>query len=92
MDVQNGTAQAGGRIGAAEIRPPSGGWLRGALIGVQVAVCMVLLISAGLLLRALHAAQTVEPGFDYRNVAVVSFDLRGPGYDDDRKSRPSSGG
>jgi predicted permease len=60
------------------------GWLRGTLIGVQVAVCMVLLIAAGLLLRGLYAAETVEPGFDYRNVAVVSFDLRGPGYDDVR--------
>jgi predicted permease len=61
-----------------------GGWLRGLLIGVQVAVCMVLLISAGLLLRALYAAQTAEPGFDYRNVAAVSYDLRGPRYDDQK--------
>jgi predicted permease len=60
----------------------TGGWLRGSLIGVQVAVCMMLLIPAGLMLRALYAAETVEPGFDYRNVAVMSFDLRGPGYDD----------
>jgi predicted permease len=45
---------------------------------------MVLLISAGLLLRGLYAAQTVEPGFDYRNVAVVSFDLRGSGYDEQK--------
>ena len=59
----------------------TGGWLRGVLVGAQVAVCMVLLISAGLLMRALYAAQTVEPGFEYRNVAVVSFDLRGPGYE-----------
>src|SRR5438876_541425 len=43
---------------------------------------MVLLISAGLLLRGLYAAQTVEPGFDYKNISVVSFDLRGQGYDD----------
>lgn len=60
----------------------AGGWLRGALISIQVAVCMVLLISAGLLLRALHAAYTIDPGFEYRNVAVVSVDLRGPQYDD----------
>jgi predicted permease len=59
----------------------TGGLLRGVLIGAQVAVCMVLLISAGLLMRGLYAAQTVDPGFEYRNVAVVSFDLRGPGYD-----------
>jgi putative ABC transport system permease protein len=57
------------------------GWFRGTFISIQVAVCMVLLISAGLLLRALYAAQTTDPGFDYRNVAVVSFNLRGPDYD-----------
>jgi putative ABC transport system permease protein len=57
------------------------GWFRGTFISIQVGVCMVLLISAGLLLRALYAAQTTDPGFDYRHVAVVSFNLRGPGYD-----------
>lgn len=60
----------------------SGGFLRSALVGVQVAVCMVLLISAGLLLRGLYAAQTVDPGFEYKNISVISFDLRGQGYDD----------
>src|SRR5262249_53682707 len=64
----------------------SGGFLRSALVGLQVAVCMVLLISAGLLLRGLYAAQTVDPGFDYKNIAVISFDLRGQGYDDARGS------
>src|SRR6185503_4267583 len=60
----------------------SGGFLRNALVGVQVAVCMVLMIAAGLLLRGLYAAQTVDPGFDFKNTTVVSFDLRGQGYDD----------
>ena len=60
------------------------GWLRGTLITVQISVCMVLLISAGLLLRALYAAHTIDAGFDYRNVAVVSPALRGPSYDDAR--------
>ncbi len=76
-NVQTALKQDGGGTGRR-----TGGWLRGSLIGIQIAVCMVLLISAGLLLRALYAAQTIEPGFDYRQVAVVSFDLRGPGYDD----------
>jgi macrolide transport system ATP-binding/permease protein len=57
------------------------GWLRGMLVGVQVLVCTVLLISAGLLLRGLYAAQMVEPGFDYRHVTVASFDLGRSGYD-----------
>jgi predicted permease len=59
-------------------------WLRGTLIAVQISVCMVLLISAGLLLRALYAAHTIDPGFNYRNVTVVSPALRGPSYDDAR--------
>ena len=56
-------------------------WLRGTLIAVQIALCTMLLIPAGLLARALYAAHTFEPGFDYRNVAVVSIDLRGPRYE-----------
>jgi predicted permease len=55
--------------------------MRGALIGAQIAVCTMLLIPAGLLSRALYAAHTFDPGFDHRNVAVVSIDLRGPRYD-----------
>ncbi|HET9358804.1 MAG TPA: ABC transporter permease [Vicinamibacterales bacterium] len=66
----------------AQLKGHPGWWLRGALISIQVAVCMVLLISAGLLLRALHAAYALDPGFQYRNVAVVSVDLRGPRYSD----------
>jgi predicted permease len=77
QDVQTALKQDGNSVTRRR-----GGWLRESLIGVQVAVCMVLLISAGLLLRALHAAKTVEPGFEYRSVAAVSYDLRGPTYDD----------
>jgi predicted permease len=57
------------------------GWLRGTLIGAQIALCTMLLIPAGLLSRALYAAHTLDPGFDHRNVAVVSIDLRGPRYE-----------
>src|SRR5688572_20369460 len=58
-----------------------GGRLQGALVGVQVALCMVLMIAAGLLLRGLQATQSVEPGFTYEGVTVASFDLHGAGYD-----------
>jgi predicted permease len=58
--------------------------LQGALLGVQVSVCMVLMIAAGLLLRGLQAAQTVEPGFDYANVSSASYDLTAAGYDANR--------
>jgi predicted permease len=61
-----------------------GGWLRGSLVGLQAAVCTTLLISAALLLRAVYVTGTIEPGFAYRSITVVSFDLRGPGYDGPR--------
>jgi predicted permease len=56
------------------------GWLRGGLVTVQVAVCMTLMVAAGLLMRGLYAAQTVEPGFNYHDIALVSMDLEGSGY------------
>ena len=70
--IKQGTGGSGRRTGR----------LRGTLMSVQVAVCMTLLISAGLLLRALYSAQTIDPGFDYRDVTAISFDL--PGYDDQK--------
>jgi predicted permease len=63
---------------------PGRGRLRSTLVAAQVAMCLVLTISASLLLRGLYAAQTVDPGFDYRGVATVSFDLRGSGFDGEK--------
>jgi predicted permease len=57
-----------------------GGWLRHSLVAVQVAVCMILLIAAGLLLRGLYFAQTVDPGFTMSGITVASMDLRTQGY------------
>jgi predicted permease len=63
-----------------------GGRLRGALVGVQVALCMSLMISAGLLLRGLYTTYTVDPGFDYRDVTAVSLEF-GDGYDPGEAAR-----
>ena len=51
-----------------------GGRMRATLVGVQVALCMVLMIAAGLLLRGLYATYTIDLGFEYRDVAVVSLE------------------
>ena len=56
--------------------------LRGALVGTQVAVCMILLLAAGLLLRGLYQAQTVDPGFEIKGVASMFLDLGTQGYDE----------
>jgi predicted permease len=58
--------------------------LRGALIAAQVSISLVLLVCAGLFLRSLQQAATVDPGFDADNVVVASFDLRTQGYDEPR--------
>jgi macrolide transport system ATP-binding/permease protein len=60
------------------------GLLRSTLVGVQVTVCMVLLLAAALLMRGLYLAQTIDPGFRTEGIASVSFDLRSQGYNDAR--------
>jgi macrolide transport system ATP-binding/permease protein len=62
----------------------SGRFLLNALVGAQIAVCMVLLLAAGLLLRGLYYAQTVDPGFEEKNVAEMYLNLRAQGYDEHR--------
>jgi predicted permease len=58
--------------------------LQGVLLGMQAALCMVLIVGAGLLVRGLNAAQTVDPGFDYDNVTVLSYDYyEETGHEDD---------
>jgi predicted permease len=55
--------------------------LRTALVAGQVALSMVLLISAGLLLRGFQRALTLDPGFSGERVVVVPLDLHLAGYD-----------
>jgi predicted permease len=54
--------------------------LRSFLTGAQVAVTLVLLVVAGLFLRALVQAQHVDPGFTVENIHVASIDLEPRGY------------
>ena len=59
--------------------------LRGLLLAVQVTVSVVLLVSAGLLVRGAQHAGTFDPGFAVNDVTAVSFDLPRATYDDARK-------
>jgi predicted permease len=69
------------RTGVAEALKDGGGqglhWsrsrLRSALVIVQVALCLVLLINAGLLARSLRNARTADPGFETDHVIVVQY-------------------
>lgn len=56
--------------------------LRRALVVVQVAASLILLVSASLFMRALRNAQTVDPGFSTRSGLLTSIDLTPAGYDE----------
>ena len=58
------------------------GRLRGALVIVQVALSLLLLICSGLFLRSLQNASSIDPGFNADNVLVMSMDLRLQGYNE----------
>ncbi len=58
--------------------------LRSALVVAQLALSLMILISAGLMVRALQQLQTMSPGFDPGNALSVSFDLGLQGYDKEK--------
>ena len=55
--------------------------LRDVLVTLQVAVCLVALIGAGLFLISLRNAQQLDPGFNAQNLGMLSFDLGSLNYD-----------
>ncbi|HEY7404459.1 MAG TPA: ABC transporter permease [Candidatus Angelobacter sp.] len=50
----------------------------------QVAFSLIALVGAGLFLMSLRNAQQIDPGFDTRNLAMLSFDLGSLSYDPPR--------
>jgi predicted permease len=63
--------------GAPEVRGFGRFGLRNALVVLQVALSLILLICAGLFMRSLRAASTVDPGFDAENVLLTRMEMRG---------------
>ncbi|HWC98156.1 MAG TPA: ABC transporter permease [Candidatus Sulfopaludibacter sp.] len=51
--------------------------LRGLLVGGQVAISMLLLITAGLLLRGLLRSHDADPGFETRGLFLMTADFGG---------------
>lgn len=56
--------------------------LRNAFVVGQVSMSVVMIVAAALFTRALQHAASIEPGFDDRNVEVISLDLSLAGYTD----------
>lgn len=69
------------RSGAGQSRP--GGWMtgvRGALVGLQVALALVLVVGAGLMLRTGLSLGRVDPGFDTDGLVVLDVPLSPASY------------
>lgn len=56
-------------------------YLSGVLVVAQVALSLVLLVVAGLFIRGLAQARTINPGFDPRHLLVTTYDLASGNYD-----------
>lgn len=67
-----GATQVGGLRGTARIR--------GFLVTAQVALAVVLLVSAGLLAKSLFRLQDVDPGIEVEGLIVMPIQLTGPRY------------
>jgi predicted permease len=55
-------------------------WLRHGLVAAQVAMALLLLVTAGLFLRSLQKAASIDTGFSARDVDVLQLDTRIAGY------------
>ena len=56
-------------------------WVRSGLVVVQVSLCFILLVGAGLLLQSLQRIRSDSPGFSTNGVLVTAVNLVSSGYD-----------
>jgi putative ABC transport system permease protein len=80
--------KSAGLEGASRRRPA---WLQNVLLGGQAAAGMILLLSAGLLLRGFERALSYDTGLDTNGVLVGSFDLRPQQYTAEQSERFMTG-
>lgn len=60
---------------------------RDVLVGGQIALSVILVISSSLVIRSLRHALTLDLGFDPANAVSVSFDLSLQGYNSEKSRR-----
>lgn len=72
----NATLKEGGRTGSAGGRRR----LRNALVIVEVALSLILLVGAGLMINSFWRLLNVEPGFDKKNLLSIELSLTSDRY------------
>jgi predicted permease len=77
LNVQRTLAQTGTRSIAG-----GGGWPRRVLVVGELALGVVLLVSAGLLVRTFVELRTLSPGFDPSGVVTATISLQDARYED----------
>jgi predicted permease len=69
----------------ATLSGPRRSWLRDSIVVAQITVCLVLLIGAGLCVRSLFNARSIDPGFSTRNVVLAQLDPASLGYSEQQQ-------
>ena len=63
------------REGERKATTVSGRWARHSLVAAEIALAMVLLVSAGLMINTMLHLQRVNPGFDYNHLLTMDIQL-----------------
>jgi putative ABC transport system permease protein len=64
----------------ASIASGRSAWVRRTLVVGEIALCMLLLVDAGLLVKTFMRVSAVEPGFDLSGVVTARMSLQGDRY------------
>jgi putative ABC transport system permease protein len=75
-DVVDAIKQHGTRTTAGQ----RSAWLRHGLVVIEVALCMVLLVGAGLLIQTFIRMRAIDPGFDPGGLVTARMSLQGERY------------
>lgn len=75
-DLQSGLQQASRRVAGTHL------WTRRSLVVAEIALALVLLVSAGLLLRSMQRLLGVSPGFDSSRLLTLQVVTWGHQFDD----------
>jgi putative ABC transport system permease protein len=77
---RNDLAEAFKQDGTRTTSSRRSAWVRQVLVVGEVALCMLLLVGAGLLLHTFMKVRAIDPGFEVRGVMTARMSLQGERY------------